>query len=261
MAELFELHDREKFEITGISFGPDRNDAMRRRLVEAFDHFVDVRTYDDRAVAELIAERKANIAVDLKGYTRDSRAKILAYRPAPVQVNYLGYPGTMGVDFIDYILVDPFVAPPDQQAHFSERLVHLPDCYQVNDSKRNIADYTPSRAEAGLPEKGFVFCCFNKAYKITPQIFDIWMRLLVAVQESVLWLYGDNKTAERNLRQEAESRGVDPERLVFTSHAALPDHLARHRLADIFLDTLPYQCPHHSERRVMGWPAGYHLCR
>ena len=186
MAELFELHDRDRFEISAISLGPDDGSAMRRRLCAAFDHFLDARNMSDRAVAQMIADMGVDIAVDTTGYTTGCRPGILARRPAPVQVNYLGFTGTMGASFIDYILVDRFVAPPQVQDRFSERLVWLPDCYQVNDRKRAIADDTPTRQEAGLPEDAFVFCSFNNAYKITPAIFDLWMRLLSAVPGSVL---------------------------------------------------------------------------
>jgi predicted O-linked N-acetylglucosamine transferase (SPINDLY family) len=154
-------------------------------------------------------------------------------------VNYLGYPGTMGAPFMDYILVDDFVVPPDQQPFFTERLVHLPGCYQVNDSRREISPRTPSRAECGLPETGFVFCCFNNSHKITPDVFGIWMRLLTEIPGSVLWLLEGNRFVAGNLRREAEARGVGAERLVFAPRMPLPDHLARHRLADLFLDTFP----------------------
>lgn len=251
-AELFEMHDREQFEIVGISIGPDDESPIRQRLIEAFDDFIDVQGLSDRAIAETIAARKVHIAVDLMGHTTNSRPQVFAYRPAPVQVNYVAFPGTLGVDFIDYILVDPYVVPFDQQPFFSERLVHLPDCYWINDRKLEIAKRTPARAEAGLPEEGFVFCCFNNTYKITPELFDIWMRLLKAVPGSVLWLLGDNRLAEENLRREARARDVDPDRLVFAPRADLADHLARHRLADLFLDTLPYNA--HTTARDALWP-------
>lgn len=238
--ELFELHDRDRFEIVGISWGADDNSPIRRRLWKAFDDVVEVQDHDDRAVAELVADRGIHIAVDLMGYTMDYRPGIFARRPAPIQVNYLGYPGTMGADFMDYIVVDPFVAPPGEELHYAEKLVRVPDCYQVNDRKRSVADHTPSRAEAGLPDAGFVFCCFNQNYKIAPAIFDIWMRLLTATPGSVLWLLRDNEAAEQNLREEAKARGVDPARLVFAPRVAIEDHLARQRRADLFLDTLPY---------------------
>lgn len=240
MAGLFECHDRERFEVLAFSYGPDDRSAMRLRLQAAFDDFIDVRGMSDQQVAQRIAELGVHIVIDLKGYTQDARPEILAHRPAPIQVNYLGYPGTMGADFIDYILVDPFVVPADQQPFYTEKLVHLPDCYQVNDRQRDVATHTPSRAECRLPEDGFVFCCFNKIYKITPDFFDIWMRLLEAVPGSVLWLLRDSEVAERNLRREAQTRGVNPGRLIFAERKKLPAHLARQRQADLFLDTLPY---------------------
>ena len=193
-----------------------------------------------------------DILVDLKGYTQDARTEILALRPAPIQVNYLGYPGTMGAPFMDYILVDDFVVPPDQQPFFTEKLVHLPGCYQVNDSRREISPRTPSRAECGLPEDGFVFCSFNNSYKITPEMFDVWMGLLKAIPGSVLWLLEGNRFAPANLCREAEARGVAAERLVFAPRKPLPEHLARHRLADLFLDTFPVQRPHDGQRCPLG---------
>jgi predicted O-linked N-acetylglucosamine transferase (SPINDLY family) len=239
MAELFEAHDRARFETTAISFGPDSNDGMRARLSAAFGRFIDVRNRGDREVAALLRKLEIDIAVDLKGFTAGARAGILSHRAAPVQVNYLGYPGTMGADFIDYILADRFVIPEEHYACYTEKVVYLPDTYQVNDSKRVIAERTPTRAEVELPDTDFVFCCFNNNYKITPEIFDCWMRLLNEVQGSVLWLLEDNATASRNLRREAEARGVASERLVFAPRVKLQDHLARQRLADLFLDTLP----------------------
>jgi predicted O-linked N-acetylglucosamine transferase (SPINDLY family) len=240
MVELFERHDRKRFQTHAISFGAATGDAMQKRLQAAFDGFHDVRELSDREVAGLIRELGIDIAVDLKGYTQDSRPRILAYRPAPVQVNYLGYPGTMGADFIDYVLVDRFIAPPDRQPYFTERLFYLPDCYQVNDSNRAIAAETPSRESCGLPADGFVFCCFNHNYKVTPPVFERWTSLLRRVPGSVLWLFKDNDSAERNLCGEAERRGVDPDRLVFAPKLPLAEHLARHRHADLFLDTFPY---------------------
>ena len=239
MAGLFEAHDKMRFETTAFSFGPDSQGAMRARLEKAFDRFIDIRGLSDRDAALLLRELEIDIAVDLKGSTRDARPGILAFRPAPVQLNYLGYPGTMGASTIDYILADRFVIPADAHSHYSEKVVTLPDSYQCNDAKRRISDETPTRQAAGLPGTGFVFCCFNNNFKITPAVFDIWMRLLTLVAGSVLWLIEDNDAAMRNLRQEAESRGVAAERLVFAPRVALADHLARHRLADLFLDTLP----------------------
>src|SRR6516162_1117897 len=240
MAELFERHDRSRFEVIGVSFGVDDKSDMRRRLVAAFDQFYDVRRKSDEEVAKLLHDLQVDIAIDLKGYTQDSRPGILAYRPTPVQASYLGFPGTMGAEFIDYIIADETVLPFDHQPFYAEKIVHLPDCYQVNDTKRNIAERTPTRQEAGLPEKGCVFCCFNNNWKITPEVFSVWIRLLHAVEGSVLWLVRDNESVERNLRKEAQARGIDPARLVFAGRLPLEDHLARHRLADLFLDTLPY---------------------
>lgn len=240
MARLFELHDRGRFEVLGVSFGSGDNGAMRNRLVKSFDTFHDVQAQSDREIATLLRNAEVDIAVDLKGHTQGTRPEILAYRPAPIQVGYLGYPGTIGADFLDYVLADPVVLPFDQQPFYTEKIVQLPDCYQVNDSTRAVAPETPRRAMAGLPDDGFVFCCFNNNYKIRRPIFDIWMRLLAAVPGSVLWLLRDNEGAERNLRKEAAARGIDSARLVFADRVSLEDHLARHRLADLFLDTLPY---------------------
>ena len=213
---------------------------MRRRLVGAFDQFHDVREKGDREVAQLINTLEVDILVDLKGYTKDARPDILAYRPAPIQVDYLGFPGTMGSDYVDYVIADEVVLPFEQQPHYCERIAHLPDCYQPNDSKRRIADLTPTRAEAGLPEDGFVFCSFNSNYKITPAMFDVWMRLLDKAPGSVLWLLQESSSARANLRAQAQLRGVSENRLVFGERLGLDAHLARHRLADLFLDTLPY---------------------
>jgi predicted O-linked N-acetylglucosamine transferase (SPINDLY family) len=240
MAELFETHDRARFELVAFSLGPDQRSPMRERLTAAFERFFDVRLESDRDASRAIVENEIDIAVDLKGFTKDCRVGILARRPAPIQVNYLGYPGTMGADFIDYIIADPVVAPFEEQPFYAERIVHLPNCYQVNDRNRKIAERAPTRAECGLPEHGFVFCCFNNSQKITPTFFDIWMRLLKAVPGSVLWLLATNPWAGDNLRKEATARGVSPERLVFAPRTELADHLARQRLADLFVDTLPY---------------------
>jgi protein O-GlcNAc transferase len=240
MAELFELHDRSQFEVIGVSFGPDDRSDMRSRLVAAFDRFIDVRTKSDQAVARLLNDLRIDIAVDLNGHTQGARSSILAFRPAPIQVSYLGLPGTMGADFIDYIIADAIVLPFDEQPHYSENIVHLPDCYMVNDRKRTISSRTPTRGELGLPVEGLVFCCFNNNWKITSAVFDVWMRLLKAVEGSMLWLFRDNGNAETNLRKEAAARGIDRTRLVFADRLPLEDHLARHRLADLFLDTLPY---------------------
>ena len=239
MAGLFEHHDHTRFEVHGVSYGIDENSDMRRRLETAFHEFHNVREKSDAAIAQMLRDREIDIAIDLNGHTQESRFGILAFRPAPIAVNYLGYPGSMGAPFIDYVLADATVAPFEHQPYFTERIVHLPGSYQVNDNRRPIAENAPSRAEAGLPEQGFVFCSFNNNWKITPDVFDVWMRLLRDIEGSVLWLLRDNDGAEKNLRREAQQRGIDPSRLVFADRMPPARHLARHRLADLFLDTLP----------------------
>lgn len=240
MAGLFEAHDRSRFETTAVSFGPDLHDEMTARLGTAFDRFLHIGSNGDRDVALLLKKLEIDIAVDLKGYTRGARPGVLAYRPAPIQVNFLGYPGTMAVDHIDYILADRVVIPEDQQMLFNEKVVYLPDSYQPNDAARRIGERTLARSEAGLPENGFVFCSFNNSGKITPQIFDIWIRLLRRVHGSVLWLLEDNVAAVQNLRHEAIRRDIAANRLIFAPRVKSEDHLARQRLADLMLDTLPY---------------------
>jgi len=239
-AEIFERHDRARFEISAYSFGPDDGSAMRQRLLGAFDHFVEIGHLDAAQAARRIRADGIDILVDLKGYTHGSRPEIAALRPAPVQVNYLGYPGSMGAPFIDYIIGDRVVTPFDAHALYDERIVQLPGSYQPNDGQRALAQTVPSRADCGLPERGFVFCCFNNAYKITPDIFALWMRLLEAVPDSVLWLFEANATARDNLYYQAGAHGIDPFRIVFAPRAPLPEHLARHVHADLVVDTLPY---------------------
>ncbi len=238
-AELFERHDRDRFEVVAYSYGRDDGSPMRRRLEHAFDRFVDIAPLSHYDAAASIRQDGIDILVDLNGYTRHARPQILARRPAPLQISYLGFPATMGAEFIDHIIVDSFVVPDDQQPYFAERLLHLPGCYQANDTRRDIAATAPSREDCGLPPDAFVFCGFNNGYEITPAFFDIWMRLLGAVRGSVLWLLAPNDSVRRNLRREAERRGVDPDRLLFAPVVPRPDHLARHRNADLFLDTLP----------------------
>jgi len=240
IAGVLERHDRARFETIGVSLAPDDGSAMRRRLELAFERFVDATVLDDAAAAARLRAMEVDILVDLSGFTQGVRTGILARRPAPVQVNYLGFPGTMGADYIDYILADDTVIPPDHHRFYAERVVTLPDTYQANDRHRAIAAPVPARAAAGLPERGFVFCCFNKNYKIMPATFDVWMRLLRQVGDSVLWLLEANETATANLRREAEARGVAAARLVFAPRLRPDEHLARHALADLFLDTLPY---------------------
>ena len=238
-AELYELHDRSQFEISAISYGPADSGPMRQRLLNAFDHFYDASSMNDADVAALIASKGIHILIDLNGHTLGARPAVLAIRPAPIQINYLGYIGSMGADFIDYVIADEFVVPVDQQPFFDEQLLHLP-CYMVIDRQRKIADTVATRAEHDLPDEGFVFCSFNNSYKITPEIFNCWMQCLDSVPNSVLWLVGDNEWARDNLRNEAESRGIAPTRLIFAERTDYASHLARQRLADLFLDTTPY---------------------
>lgn len=241
MAGVIEHHDNSKFETIGISLGIDDNSSLRSRFKNAFSQFIDVRTRKSWEIAELIRSLEVDILVDLAGYTADSRTDVFAYRPAPVQVNYLGYPGSLGVDYFDYILADRVVIPEAHQPFYSEKVAYLPDAYLPTDSNLKIAERTPTRAEMGLPETGVVFCSFNHDYKINPPMFDVWMSLLQKVPGSVLWLMKLNEPAQHNLRREAEQRGVDPNRLIFATRVPLvEDHLARYRLADMFLDTSPY---------------------
>ena len=239
MAGVFEQHDKSRFEVTAISLG-NRKDSMSERLKTAFDRFVPVHGLDDGEVARKLRDMEIDIAVDLMGYTEGSRTRIFAQRPAPVQVAHLGFPGTMGASYIDYIIADPVLVPRDREHHYAEKLIHLPHCYMPGDDKRAIGE-APSRSEAGLPGSGFVFCSFNTIAKIVPPLFDVWMRLLKSVEGSVLWLSQPHELAIKNLRREAQSRGVDGERLVFAPFVDGGDrHLARLSLADLFLDTLPY---------------------
>ena len=241
IAEVIALHDRSRFEMFGISAGANDGGEQRRRLEATFDVFIDVSAMTDAALARRIAEAEVDILVDLGGHTKDGRILALAHRPAPIQVTYLGYPGPTGAPFIDYAIIDANVVPASDAHAYSEKLVYLPDCFLCNDRKRMIADRTPSRAECGLPEDGFVFCCFNNSYKINAPVFDSWMRLLGAVPGSVLWLRADNNSARANLQQEATARGVAPQRLVFAERVGSnSEHLARQRLADLFIDTFPY---------------------
>jgi protein O-GlcNAc transferase len=237
---LFENHDRSRFETIALSLCPDDGSQVRKRLESAFDQFRDMSLRSDDEIAKLIRGSEIDIVVDLNGFTQGARMHVLACRPAPIQVNYLGYPGTMGADYIDYIIADRIVIPEDQQQLYSENVVYLPHCYQANDDRRPISDVVFSRGQVGLPDHGFVFCSFNNTFKINPPVFDIWMRLLRKIDGSVLWLLEGNANAPDNLRSEAERRGVAANRLVFAPRMKSEDHIARQTLADLFLDTLPY---------------------
>jgi predicted O-linked N-acetylglucosamine transferase (SPINDLY family) len=237
-AGLFEHHDTSRFEWTAISLGPARPSGLHNRIKEAFEHYVDTWPKSPSEIAGLVRERKVDIAVDLNGLTLNSSPDIFAARPAPIQVAYLGYPGTTGAGYFDYILADRLVIPETQVDSYAESVVWLPHSYQVNDSKRPISEHTPTRSQCGLPETGFVFCCFNNTFKITPDVFAVWMGLLRDVPDSVLWLLSADPKALENLRRQASGCGISPERLVFAPRVRSADHLARHRLADLFLDTL-----------------------
>ena len=241
MAGVIENHDRSKFESVAFAYGPDVQDDVRRRLEKAFDRFIDVRELSDQQVAQMARRMGIDIAVDLAGYTGNGRTKIFAWRAAPLQLNFLGYPGTMGADFIDYMIGDNAVIPVDERKQYAEKIINLPAGFMPTDSARAIAERPFTREEFGLPVDGFVYCCFNNSYKLTPEVFDSWMSLLRRLPGSVLWLSRHNETASRNILQEAVQRGIEASRVVFaermSSHA---EHLARHRLADLFLDTYPY---------------------
>jgi protein O-GlcNAc transferase len=239
ISELIELHDRAQFEVVGISTGPADGSAFRQRIERAFDRFEDALDWPLNEIAQRLAALKLDILVDLSGHTKLGLQPFLASRPAPIQVNYLGYPGTTGADFMDYVVVDRFAVPEREATNYTERLVRLPGCYQPNDRQRPAAT-TGTRRDHGLPDDGLVFCCFVNAARLSPMIFGIWMRLLQATPGGVLWLLDHSAESEDNLRREAESRGVEADRLVFAPRVPLAEHLGRLPLADVALDTFPY---------------------
>ena len=239
MAGLFEMHDKSRFELIAFDKAGDDGSAVRARINRAFEAIVDIRGRNDDEIAAMVRDRGIDLLVDLNGFVGVAHPGVCARRPAPLQINYLGAPGTMGMDGYDYIIADRVVIPPGDEVHYSEKVVRLPDSYQVNDAQRRIDENTPDRAACGLPADAFVFCCFNNNYKITPPVFAVWMRLLAKIDRSVLWLLEDNAEAAANLRREAAVRGIDPQRLVFAARTDLDRHLARQRCADLFLDTLP----------------------
>lgn len=237
---LFETHDKTRFEVFGFSFGVDDNSPMRKRVASAFNNFIDVRNMSDLEVAALSRKLEIDIAVDLNGFTHDHRAGIFAHRAAPIQVNYLSYAGSMAVEYMDYLIADQTLIPAEYRKYYTEKIAYMPHSYQANIANKEIAPTTLSREEMGLPSSGFVFCCFNNTYKITPVVFDCWMRILHSVESSVLWLLDDNSTAVANLKLEAKARGISSDRIVFAQRAPLDEYFARNALADLFLDTLPY---------------------
>ncbi len=237
---VFEHHDSTRFELVAISLGLTDNSGMRRRIEASFDHFIDAQEMNDAEIAQLIKAMEIDILVDLSGYAGEGRLEIFSHRPAPVQVNYLGYPGTSGAPYMDYIIGDHTIIPVENRIHYTEQVAYLPHTYQPTDNTQPISNDTPSRREEGLPEIGFVFACFNQEVKFGPEVFGVWMRILLAVDKSVLWTLSLNRQSAENLRREAVSRGVAPERLIFARPVQRDKHLARIRLADLFLDTLPY---------------------
>jgi predicted O-linked N-acetylglucosamine transferase (SPINDLY family) len=239
-AELFELHNKEEFEIYAFSFGHGRDDEYRKRLMRAFDKFIDITNLSDKEVLSLASEIDTDIAVDLSGHTQDARTNLFAQRLAPIQINYLVYPGTMGSKYHDYLLADRTLIPEGADLYYSEKIIYLPNSYQINDRKKLIAEKEFKRSDFGLPENGFIFCCFNNGFKITPKVFEIWMKILSATDKSVLWLLAKNIQFVENIKQQARDRGIDDGRIIFADPINMPDHLARQRLADLFLDTFPY---------------------
>jgi predicted O-linked N-acetylglucosamine transferase (SPINDLY family) len=240
MAEVFEQHDKSLFEITAISLGSAQESAVRARIKASIERFVDTQAMEDDQIADFIREHEIDILVDLNGHTEGARHGVLARRPAPIQINYLGFPGTTGAEYIDYIIADRTVIPAADQHNFSEKIIYMPDSFQANDRKGHTIDKVFTRAQAGLPPEGFVFCCFNTNYKITPEVFELWSRILRQVEGAVLWLYAQNPTAQNNLIHESEKRGIAAERLIFAPRLSLPEHQSRLPLADLFLDTLPF---------------------
>ena len=239
-AELFELHNREKFEIIAFSLQDAKpNDPVRPRLIDAFDQFIDVSNKSERGIAQLSRNLEIDIAIDLGGHTIGSKTTIFSYRAAPIQISYIGYLGTMGVDYFDYLIADKTIIPLEAQKYYSEKIIYLP-CYQVNDRKRKISGKGFTRKELGLPESGFVFACFNNSYKYQPTTFNSWMKILKAVEGSVLFLYASNTVFQENIKKEAQKRGIKPHRIVFGKRISSDEYLARYQVCDLFLDTLPY---------------------
>lgn len=243
IARMLELHDKNKFEVYAYSFGFNKKDKMRQRVIDTVDKFTDIDTVSDLDAVKLARHDKIDIAIDLTGYTENCRPNIFAHRVAPIQINYLGYPGTMGAEFIDYIVTDKVLVPDEYKHHLSEKVIEMPNSYMVTDNTREISNQIMNRSQQGIPKYAFVFCCFNNAYKISPREFDIWMRLLHKVDGSVLWLRNTNKWSSENLCNEAKKRGIKPSRLLFADPIKLEDHLARHQLANLFLDTFNF-CAH-----------------
>jgi predicted O-linked N-acetylglucosamine transferase (SPINDLY family) len=237
--EMFELHDREHFEVYAYCWSPQDGSAMRQRVINAMDHFIRIDHMTDEEAAQKIRSDEIDVLIDLQGQTAGARANMLAYRPAPIQIAYLGQPATTGLPSVDYVIADRFLIPEGTAQFYSEKPLYMPDVYQVSDRKR-VAGPKPSRESCGLPAEGFVFCSFNNNYKLTPEVFDVWMSILRRVPHSVMWMLADNPWAEDNLRREAEARGVDRNRLVFAGRVSPENYLARYLIADLFLDSFPF---------------------
>lgn len=239
LGDILKFLDKSQFEYIGISFGPKTDDEWYRIAQNSFDYFIQINTETDKEIAALSRKMKIDIALDLKGYTEHNRTNIFSYRIAPIQVNYLGFPATMGAEYIDYIIADKIIIPEDKKIFYTEKVVYLPNCYQPNCKVKKISSRTFTKKEFGLPSKGFIFCCFNSNYKISPDIFDIWMNILKQVKNSVLWLYRTSEEVDQNLLKEAEIRGINHDRLIFATNLPNNEHLKRIIFADLFLDTFP----------------------
>jgi predicted O-linked N-acetylglucosamine transferase (SPINDLY family) len=240
LVNLFELHDKSTFEIFGFSFGPEKNDEIRLRISNAFDKFINVKFKSDSEIVRFSRDLNIDIAIDLMCFSQFNRFGIFVEKCAPIQINFLGYPGTSGSKCIDYILADKIIIPEKFKKYYSEKIIYMPDSYKLDHPTRKISDKIFTREELGLPKNGFVFCCFNQTYKITPNVFGIWMKILKQVKGSVLWLLEDNLTATNNLKLEANKRDIDVKRIIFARRMKMSDHLARLKVADLFIDTLPY---------------------
>jgi len=237
--EMLELHNRDDFEVFGFCWSPEDGSALRQRVRNALDHYIPIHQLTDEQAAQLIRYHEIDILVDLQGQTAGARANILGYRPAPIQITYLGLPATTGFPFIDYVIADRFLIPQDEAPYYSEKALYMPNVYQVSDRQR-VSGLKPTRTSCGLPEQGFVFCSFNNSYKYTPEIYGVWLSLLLTVPNSVLWLLADNPWAEQNLRSFAEAKGIPKERLIFATRVSPENYLARYLVADLFLDTFPF---------------------
>ena len=240
LAGVLEKHNKKEFEIFGFSLAPSKNDKMKERIIKCFDKFIDVSSKSDQEISELSKKFKIDIAIDLMGFTKSNRFGIFLKRCAPIQINYLGYPGTLGSDSVDYIIGDKTIISKENAKYFTEKIIYLPDTYQANDSRKQISTKKFHRKDFNLPNDQFVFCCFNKKYKLDPNTFNLWINILKKVPNSVLWLLDENNTSTKNIFNEAKIRGIKPDRIIFAKSMPMEEHLARQKLADLFLDTFPY---------------------